>query len=129
MPETVQTAELVEAKVTGSPELAVAESAKGIPTVCPPGLAKLMVWFWRPPHAVRKRAIKRTNTPDRLNMTEIAILGKEGGIRIITETLSLQDDLRLIILCLSSNFRLPAVHLSPWKLADRPHVLDFERAR
>jgi hypothetical protein len=62
-------------------------------------------------------------------MTEIAILGKEGGIRIITETLSLQDDLRLIILCLSSNFRLPAVHLSPWKLADRPHVLDFERAR
>jgi precorrin-4 methylase len=43
MPETVQTAELVEAKVTGNPELAVAESVKGVPTVCAPGLAKLIV--------------------------------------------------------------------------------------
>ena len=41
--ETVQTPVVVEAKLASKPELAVAESAKGVPTVCAPGLAKLMV--------------------------------------------------------------------------------------
>jgi hypothetical protein len=42
-PLTVQTAGVVEAKDTVSPELAVATSANGVPTVCAPGLAKVIV--------------------------------------------------------------------------------------
>lgn len=41
-PETVQTLGVVEAKETGRPELAVAESASGTPTVCVPGLLNVM---------------------------------------------------------------------------------------
>ena len=43
VPETVQMPVVVDVKVTASPELAVAESVRGVPTVCVPGLAKLMV--------------------------------------------------------------------------------------
>ena len=41
--ETVQTLGVVEAKLTTKPELAVVERVKGVPTVCAPRLAKLMV--------------------------------------------------------------------------------------
>ena len=34
VPETVQTLAVDEAKLTANPELAVAESVKGVPTVC-----------------------------------------------------------------------------------------------
>ena len=43
VPETVQMLVVVEVKVTARPELAVAESVSGVPTVCVPGLAKVMV--------------------------------------------------------------------------------------
>ncbi len=43
VPETVQTLAVVDARFTVSPELAVAVSVRGVPTVCVPGLAKLMV--------------------------------------------------------------------------------------
>jgi hypothetical protein len=36
-----------DAKVTVKPELAVAESVSGVPTVCVPGLEKVMVWLRR----------------------------------------------------------------------------------
>ena len=42
-PPTVQTLAVVEAKLTARPELAVALSASGVPTVCAPGLAKVML--------------------------------------------------------------------------------------
>jgi hypothetical protein len=42
-PLTVHTLGVVEAKETVSPEVAVAESVNGVPTVCVPGLAKVMV--------------------------------------------------------------------------------------
>lgn len=41
--EIVQMPVVVEVKVTAKPELAVAESVSGAPTVCVPGLAKVMV--------------------------------------------------------------------------------------
>ncbi len=44
VPETVQMLCVVEVKVTAKPELAVATSVSGVPTVCVPGLAKLMLW-------------------------------------------------------------------------------------
>jgi hypothetical protein len=34
VPETVQTDVVVDAKLTGKPELAVAESVSGVPTFC-----------------------------------------------------------------------------------------------
>jgi hypothetical protein len=40
---TVQIPVVVEVKDTVRPELAVAESVRGVPTVCVPGLAKVMV--------------------------------------------------------------------------------------
>src|ERR1035437_1912891 len=43
VPLTVQTLVVVEAKVTARQELAVAASVSGVPTVCVPGLAKVMV--------------------------------------------------------------------------------------
>jgi hypothetical protein len=43
VPLTVQIPAVVEAKDTARPELAVAESVRGVPTVCVPGLAKVMV--------------------------------------------------------------------------------------
>ena len=43
VPETVQTLVVVEVKLTVRPELAVAESVSGVPTVWAPGLAKVMV--------------------------------------------------------------------------------------
>ena len=43
VPETVQTLAVVEAKATVRLEVAVAESARGVPTVCAPGLLKVMV--------------------------------------------------------------------------------------
>ena len=43
VPETVQTLAVVEVKLTGRPELAVALSVSGVPTVCAPGLAKVIV--------------------------------------------------------------------------------------
>ena len=46
VPETVQTLVVAEVKVTVRPELAVAESVSGVPTVCGPGLAKVMVCAW-----------------------------------------------------------------------------------
>ena len=42
-PLTVQTLAVVEAKLTVRPEVAVAVRLSGVPTVCAPGLAKLMV--------------------------------------------------------------------------------------
>jgi len=42
-PETVQTLAEVDAKLTARPEEAVAESVRGVPTVCAAGVAKLMV--------------------------------------------------------------------------------------
>ena len=45
--ETVQILLVVEAKLTIRPELAVAESASGVPTVWAPGLANAMVWAIR----------------------------------------------------------------------------------
>jgi hypothetical protein len=42
-PATVHTLVAVEAKPTVSPELAEAESVSGVPTVCAPGLAKVIV--------------------------------------------------------------------------------------
>jgi hypothetical protein len=43
VPETVQTEEVVDAKVTPKPELAVAESVSGVPTVCVEIVLKVMV--------------------------------------------------------------------------------------
>jgi hypothetical protein len=43
VPLTVQTLVVVEAKDTVRPELAVAESVNGLPTVCTPGLLKVIV--------------------------------------------------------------------------------------
>jgi len=43
VPETVQTLVVVEAKLTAKPELAVAESVSGVPTVWGLGAAKVMV--------------------------------------------------------------------------------------
>jgi len=43
VPETVQTLVVVEAKLTAKPELAVAESARGVPMVWVLGAAKVMV--------------------------------------------------------------------------------------
>lgn len=45
VPLTVQTAGVVDAKVTARPELAVALKAAGAkPKVCPAGAAKVMLW-------------------------------------------------------------------------------------
>ena len=43
MPLTVQTLVVCEAKLTGKPELAVAESVSGVPTVCVPGAVNVIV--------------------------------------------------------------------------------------
>jgi hypothetical protein len=43
-PATVQTPGVVEANVTGSPEVAVAESVSFVPTDCVPGLGKAIAW-------------------------------------------------------------------------------------
>ena len=43
LPETVHLLPVVELKETARPELAVAESVNGVPTICAPGLAKVMV--------------------------------------------------------------------------------------
>ncbi len=43
VPETVQTLRVEDEKVTVKPEVAVAESASGVPTVCAGGVAKVMV--------------------------------------------------------------------------------------
>jgi hypothetical protein len=40
---TAQIAVVVDVKDTAKPELAVAERVSGVPTVCVPGLAKVMV--------------------------------------------------------------------------------------
>ena len=42
-PETVQMLLVVEVKVTAKPDVAVAESVSGVPTVCIPGLLKVIV--------------------------------------------------------------------------------------
>ena len=42
-PLTVHTLDVVDAKETVKPELAEATSARGVPTVCAPGLAKAML--------------------------------------------------------------------------------------
>jgi len=42
-PLTAQTLVVVDAKETLRPELAVAESVSGVPTICVPGLVKVMV--------------------------------------------------------------------------------------
>jgi hypothetical protein len=39
----VQTLVVSEAKLAGNPELAVAESVSGVPTVCAPGLVNVIV--------------------------------------------------------------------------------------
>ena len=44
VPLTVQTLAVVDAKDTIKPELAVADSARGVPTVCAPGLLNVIVW-------------------------------------------------------------------------------------
>ncbi len=44
VPETVQTPVVAEVNATVRPELAVAESGSGVPTVWVPGLVKVMVW-------------------------------------------------------------------------------------
>ena len=43
VPDTVQMLVVVEAKVTPNPELAVALSVSGVPTVCVAGAANVMV--------------------------------------------------------------------------------------
>ena len=43
LPETVQTDGVVEAKITGKPELAVADNVSGVPRLVPDGAMKLMV--------------------------------------------------------------------------------------
>ena len=43
VPLTVQTLVVCDANATASPELAVAESASGVPTVCVPGLLNVIV--------------------------------------------------------------------------------------
>jgi hypothetical protein len=43
VPETVQTDVVVEMKLTGNAELAVAARVSGVPTFWAPGLAKVMV--------------------------------------------------------------------------------------
>ncbi len=43
VPETVQTLGVVEVKETARPEFSVTENASGAPTVCVPGLSKVMV--------------------------------------------------------------------------------------
>ena len=45
VPETVQKIGEVEAKLTGSPELAEATNDSGVPYVWSPGFEKLMVWL------------------------------------------------------------------------------------
>ena len=46
VPLTVQMPVVCEAKLTANPELAVAASVNGVPTVCAPGLANVIVWGW-----------------------------------------------------------------------------------
>jgi hypothetical protein len=70
--ETVQTLEVVEAKLTARPELAEAESVSGVPTVCAAGAVKVMVCAVRlvppplveppppPPQADRDTATDKT---------------------------------------------------------------------
>ena len=43
LPLTVQMVVVLEAKLTVNPELAVAESVSGVPTVCVPGVLKVIV--------------------------------------------------------------------------------------
>ena len=43
VPEAVQTPVVVEAKLTVKPEVDEADSVSGVPTVCEPGLLKVMV--------------------------------------------------------------------------------------
>jgi hypothetical protein len=45
VPLTVQMLVVCEAKDTTRPEVAVADSVSGVPTVCVPGLEKVMVWL------------------------------------------------------------------------------------
>jgi hypothetical protein len=47
VPLTVQMLVVCDAKETVRPELAVADSVSGVPTVCVPGLEKVIVWFCR----------------------------------------------------------------------------------
>ena len=44
VPLTVHTLVVCEAKLTVNPELAVATSVSGVPTICVPGLLNVMVW-------------------------------------------------------------------------------------
>jgi hypothetical protein len=44
LPLTVHTGRVVDVNVTGKPELDVAVKVAGVPTVCAPGDAKVMVW-------------------------------------------------------------------------------------
>jgi hypothetical protein len=44
VPLTAQIAVVVDVKDTARPELAVAERVSGVPTVCVPGLAKVIFW-------------------------------------------------------------------------------------
>src|SRR5579863_2456580 len=53
VPETVHTAAVVEAKVTASPEVAVAFRVSVVPTVWFAIVGKLMVWLW--PETVKLR--------------------------------------------------------------------------
>ena len=48
VPLTVQMPVVCEAKLTVNPELAVAISVSGVPTVCAPGLSKVIVCGVRP---------------------------------------------------------------------------------
>jgi hypothetical protein len=43
VPEVVQMLVVWEAKLTANPELAVADSVSGVPTVCVPGLLNVIV--------------------------------------------------------------------------------------
>ena len=43
VPETVQTLVVIEVNPTARPDVAVAKSVSGVPTVCVPGLEKAMV--------------------------------------------------------------------------------------
>ena len=47
VPLTVQMLVVCEAKDTTKPELAVADSVSGVPTVCAAGVEKEMVWLCR----------------------------------------------------------------------------------
>jgi hypothetical protein len=93
VPETVQTADVVEAKLTVRPELAVAESVSCVPAGCVEIVPKVMIWLCTvgvvpllPPQADKRRAIGRVRIAGRQNKTLDALLREESTEGIKTST-------------------------------------------